>query len=76
MQYSMIDRDTAHLSLSEVYKILKKYDLIMRLEKTGPMGFEPTTYWLRAGRSAGLSYGPSDGYHFNDINISGCGSQI
>ena len=54
---------------------MKKTDIATKVI-TGPMGFEPTTYWLRAGRSAGLSYGPSDGYHFNDINISGCGSQI
>ncbi len=41
-----------------------------RENKTGPRGFEPLTYWLRAGRSTCLSYGPSEGYPFQSINIS------
>ncbi|MEM0159579.1 MAG: hypothetical protein QW478_05305 [Candidatus Micrarchaeaceae archaeon] len=33
LAYSMIDRDIAYLSPSEVYKILKKYDLITPWER-------------------------------------------
>ncbi|MEM3192960.1 MAG: DDE-type integrase/transposase/recombinase [Candidatus Parvarchaeota archaeon] len=41
LAYSMIDRDIAYLSPSEVYKILKKYDLITPWERPAWQSSKP-----------------------------------
>ncbi|MEM3192650.1 MAG: hypothetical protein QW292_11330 [Candidatus Parvarchaeota archaeon] len=41
LAYSLIDRDIAYLSPSEVYKILKKYDLITPCERPAWQSSKP-----------------------------------
>ena|GEM_PF-1646886 len=42
-----------------IYREHGDYDVFAYKIQTGPRGFEPLAYWLRASRSTWLSYGPN-----------------